>query len=223
MNTGLQDAFNLGWKLALVIQGKAREGLLDTYHAERISLARKLVRTTDRAFYVVNSQKAWVRFFRLRILPPIARLAFPTFMRITFIREIGFRTISGIAIHYRKSALSRETPGSRFPFPAPRPGDRVPRLGKTRPHQAEDIGPPQHGMPDVRMERGRALEAVHFAWAGSYEPGEPHYYRLQGPRLLVEYDNTQNDVNHIHSIWRDPEGDFGADLLARHYAEAHAD
>ena len=76
---------------------------------------------------------------------------------------------------------------------------------------------------ESRKFEGRALEAVHFAWAGSYEPGEPHYYRLQGPRLLVEYDNTQNDVNHIHSIWRDPEGDFGADLLARHYAEAHAD
>ena len=68
---------------------------------------------------------------------------------------------------------------------------------------------------------GAAMDAIHFAWAGSLEPGEPHYYRLQGPGLLVEYDNTQNGVNHVHSVWRDPEGDFGADLLAQHYAQAH--
>jgi hypothetical protein len=56
---------------------------------------------------------------------------------------------------------------------------------------------------------GEHLEAVHFAWAGGREPGQPHYYRVQGPRLLLEYDNVQNGVNHIHSVWRDPEGDFG--------------
>jgi Protein of unknown function (DUF3500) len=56
---------------------------------------------------------------------------------------------------------------------------------------------------------GERLEAVHFAWAGSPEPGRPHYYRIQGPRLLVEYDNVQNGANHVHSVWRDPEGDFG--------------
>jgi hypothetical protein len=66
-----------------------------------------------------------------------------------------------------------------------------------------------------------AIEQVHFAWAGGSEKRQPHYYRLQGPRFLVEYDNTQNDTNHIHSVWRDPEGDFGADLLAQHYARAH--
>lgn len=65
------------------------------------------------------------------------------------------------------------------------------------------------------------LSAVHFAWAGGGERREPHYYRLQGARFLVEYDNTQNDANHIHAVWRDPEGDFGADVLAAHYAQAH--
>jgi hypothetical protein len=53
------------------------------------------------------------------------------------------------------------------------------------------------------------LEAVHFAWAGEREPGRPHYYRVQGPRLLIEYDNVQNGANHVHSVWRDPLGDFG--------------
>jgi len=66
-----------------------------------------------------------------------------------------------------------------------------------------------------------ALGAVHFAWAGDFEHGKPHYYRLQGPRFLVEYDNTQNDANHIHAVWRDPQRDFAADLLAQHYAQSH--
>ena len=66
-----------------------------------------------------------------------------------------------------------------------------------------------------------ALDAVHFAWAGPTEPGAPHYYRLQGPRLLIEWDNTQRDANHAHSVWRDPEADFGLDVLARHRARAH--
>jgi hypothetical protein len=68
-----------------------------------------------------------------------------------------------------------------------------------------------------------ALNAVHFAWAGSTAPGEPHYYRLQGPRLLIEWDNTQNDANHAHSVWRDPTSDFGLDVLARHRAAHHPD
>jgi hypothetical protein len=66
-----------------------------------------------------------------------------------------------------------------------------------------------------------ALDAVHIAWAGSTEPGQPHYYRLQGPRLLVEWDNTQRGANHAHSVWRDPDADFGLDVLARHRARHH--
>jgi hypothetical protein len=67
----------------------------------------------------------------------------------------------------------------------------------------------------------RGIDGVHFAWAGSTERKKPHYYRLQGPRFLIEYDNVQNDTNHIHSVWRDPEGDFGRDVLGQHYAAAH--
>lgn len=61
---------------------------------------------------------------------------------------------------------------------------------------------------------------VHFAWAGSTVPGEGHYYRVHGPTLLLEYDNTQNAANHVHSVWRDLTDDFGDDLLGRHYREA---
>jgi hypothetical protein len=75
--------------------------------------------------------------------------------------------------------------------------------------------------PDVaaeRMERLRraGLDNIAFAWAGETERGRKHYYRLQGPTFLVEYDNAQNDGNHIHSVWRDFNGDFGRDLLREH-------
>lgn len=61
---------------------------------------------------------------------------------------------------------------------------------------------------------------LYFAWAGSVEPGEGHYYRIHGPTVLIEYDNVQNDANHIHSTWRDLTDDFGEDLLRRHYEES---
>jgi hypothetical protein len=60
---------------------------------------------------------------------------------------------------------------------------------------------------------------LYFAWAGGLEPGDKHYYRVQGPTFLLEYDNTQNNANHIHAVWRDLENDFGDDLLRRHYEQ----
>lgn len=66
------------------------------------------------------------------------------------------------------------------------------------------------------------LESVGFAWAGPEERGEGHYYAVKGANFLIEYDNTQNDANHIHSVWRDYENDWGADLLAAHYATTHS-
>ena len=66
-----------------------------------------------------------------------------------------------------------------------------------------------------------ALNAVHLAWAGPTEPGRPLYYRLQAPRLLIEYDNTQRGANHAHSVWRDPQSDFGHDALRAHLSRDH--
>jgi hypothetical protein len=60
-----------------------------------------------------------------------------------------------------------------------------------------------------------------FAWAGQAEPGRGHYYAVHGPRLLIEYDNTQNGANHIHAVWRDLVNDWGEDLLAAHYRSSH--
>jgi Protein of unknown function (DUF3500) len=65
----------------------------------------------------------------------------------------------------------------------------------------------------LAVARKGGLEQVRFAWAGGVTRGEKHYYRVQGPTFLIEFDNTQNDGNHVHSVWRDFNGDFGRDVL----------
>lgn len=75
--------------------------------------------------------------------------------------------------------------------------------------------------PQADYEDDATLDAVHLAWAGPTAPGQPHYYRLQGPRLLIEYDNTQRQANHAHSVWRDPAADFGYDALEAHLTAHH--
>jgi hypothetical protein len=74
-----------------------------------------------------------------------------------------------------------------------------------------------------RLDRAHkaGLDKISFGWAGGIKPGDPHYYKVQGPTFLVEYDDTQNNANHIHAVWRDFEGDFGRDLLREHYKTAH--
>jgi hypothetical protein len=67
-----------------------------------------------------------------------------------------------------------------------------------------------------------SLSALRFAWAGPTDPGAPHYYRVQGPGLLLEWDNTQDGANHGHSVWRDPDRDFGHDVLAEHRSLHHS-
>jgi hypothetical protein len=77
-----------------------------------------------------------------------------------------------------------------------------------------------HRLPEELAEVEMAkhtLDDLSFAWAGGAERGVPHYYRVQGPRLLIEYDNAQRDGNHAHSVWRDPDGDFGMDFLGEHH------
>jgi hypothetical protein len=74
---------------------------------------------------------------------------------------------------------------------------------------------------DWRRAVADGLAETTFAWAGPTERGRGHYYAVRGPRLLIEYDNTQNGANHIHAVWRDLENDWGEDLLAAHYRRAH--
>lgn len=73
---------------------------------------------------------------------------------------------------------------------------------------------------DLAEIEAAGWDHVHFAWAGPIEPGQGHYYRVQGPTFLLEYDNVQNQANHIHAVWREFHGDFGEDILARHRQES---
>jgi Protein of unknown function (DUF3500) len=67
----------------------------------------------------------------------------------------------------------------------------------------------------------KAGNNLYFAWSGGEKYRDPHYYRIQAPAFLVEFDDTQDNANHIHSVWRDFEGDFGLDLLKEHYQSSH--
>ena len=84
------------------------------------------------------------------------------------------------------------------------------------------LGNMEASIAEKRMARINQIELkdLYFAWAGSIEVGEAHYYRIHAPELIIEYDNIQNNANHIHTTWRDPLNDFGDDLLRKHY-EAH--
>jgi 2-polyprenyl-6-methoxyphenol hydroxylase-like FAD-dependent oxidoreductase len=122
MNTGLQDAYNLAWKLALVTSGRAGAGLLDSYEAERIPVAERLLRTTDQAFSFVVSDRWPAALFRTLVFPGV--LAFAMSREGT--RRLAFRTISQIGIRYPSSPLSQTL--GRMPDGAPRAGDRFPWL-----------------------------------------------------------------------------------------------
>jgi hypothetical protein len=85
-----------------------------------------------------------------------------------------------------------------------------------------DNVPPEIASP-YRQLATRDLGQLRLAWAGGMSEGEPFYYRIHGPRLIIEFDCTPNDANHIHSVWRDPRNDWGRDVLGEHYRRHHDD
>jgi 2-polyprenyl-6-methoxyphenol hydroxylase-like FAD-dependent oxidoreductase len=125
MNTGIQDACNLGWKLALVLRGEADESLLDSYEPERLPVGRQVLRFSDRATTVALSNRRLVRLVRTRLAPRII----PAFLRSRRLRSSGFRTIAQLEINYRDSPAVRE--GENAPPRGPRAGDRLPDLRVT--------------------------------------------------------------------------------------------
>src|SRR5215470_3914807 len=122
MNTGLQDAYNLAWKLALVVSNRADDALLDTYETERRPFAQKLLATTDRAFRVVVSENWFAGMFRTHIVPRVAAFA----MKRGAVKKAAFLTLSQIGIRYRESSLSQNL--GVVPESAPHAGDRFPWL-----------------------------------------------------------------------------------------------
>jgi 2-polyprenyl-6-methoxyphenol hydroxylase-like FAD-dependent oxidoreductase len=116
MNTGIGDAINLAWKLAAVLHERASASLLDSYEAERIGFARRLVATTDRAFTAVTSSGAIARGLRLHVVPRVLRRG----LRFAALRGFMFRTVSQISLNYRRSTLSEGRVGEIHG------GDRLP-------------------------------------------------------------------------------------------------
>jgi 2-polyprenyl-6-methoxyphenol hydroxylase-like FAD-dependent oxidoreductase len=135
MNTGLQDAYNLAWKLALVTSGRADARLLDSYEDERIPVATRLLATTDRAFSVIVSDTWLAGWLRTRMLARLAALA----MRLAPARQFAFRTVSQTGIRYPHSALSETLAG--LDGGGPSAGDRFPwlRLKLRADRPAEDL------------------------------------------------------------------------------------
>ena len=122
MNTGLQDAYNLAWKLALVVSGRAGAALVHSYQDERLPVANHLLKRTDRLFSIVVSDSWLVGLFRTRVMPKIMALA----LRTAAVQRIAFRTISQTGIRYRRSPLSQEL--ADLPEDGPHAGDRFPWL-----------------------------------------------------------------------------------------------
>src|SRR6266581_2623771 len=122
MNTGLQDAYNLAWKLALVVSGRAGAALVHSYEDERLPVANHLLKRTDRLFSIIVSDSWLVGLLRTRVMPRIMALA----LRTASVQRIFFRTISQTGIRYRTSPLSEALAG--LPEDGPRAGDRFPWL-----------------------------------------------------------------------------------------------
>lgn len=119
MNTGIQDGYNLAWKLAFVLNGKANETILETYNQERLENAKRLLQTTDRAFQVAAGPNWLFALLRTTILPFI----FPHIIRLDPVKKFVFPLLSQIGIHYRHSTLSQHTGDEPFQVKA---GDRMP-------------------------------------------------------------------------------------------------
>jgi hypothetical protein len=121
-----------------------------------------------------------------------------------------------ITAESRKAALSGQPNG--LPFSKMTAKEKE-ILGRLVGEYAGDFPAP---IADMRLEEYRKNQAnLFFAWAGGMKRSEPLYYRIQTPQFLIEFDKTQDNANHIHSVWREFNGDWGGDLLAQHYQAAH--
>jgi FAD binding domain len=165
MNTGIGDAVNLAWKLAAVLHGRAGASLLDSYEPERIAFARRLVKTTDRAFTAVTSPGAIARRVRLQIVPRLLPLLFG----LEAVRRLLFRTVSQTAVNYRGSGVSQGRAGRVHG------GDRLPWV-KIHANGSEDNFAPLASLdwqihvygdaaPGIRaLSEGRGLPLHVFPW-----------------------------------------------------------
>jgi 2-polyprenyl-6-methoxyphenol hydroxylase-like FAD-dependent oxidoreductase len=167
MNTGLGDAINLAWKLAQVIKGRAPDALLDSYEAERIGFARRLVATTDRAFSFATADGPLADVVRTRLAP----LVVPRVMSIDLVREYLFRTVGQITLNYRHCPLSAGAAGKV------QGGDRVPWVSADGGDNFEGLTLASwqtqvYGEATLELSAwcaARAMPLTVFPWRGEYE------------------------------------------------------
>ena len=150
--------------------------------------------------------------------------------------DLGRQLLSELDGDQRRVAIiAAEAPPDILTTNVVRVGDEVPPAGLTSADMTASQQQTLEALVRVYVERlpealaeaelarlrSADLAVSRFAWAGVEQPGGPHYYRVQSARYLAEYDNTQNDANHIHAVWRDLTNDFADDLLRRHYRQSH--
>ncbi len=152
--------------------------------------------------------------------------------RVLAVREDSGRTlVTALSDLQRTRAITSDTAprdivtGAEYPIDPLSPiGIRAGEMNDSQQQLLRDVinaytGTMSAAISAKRWEKIREqnFADIHFAWSGPVESGEPHYYRVQGETFLIEYDNVQNGANHIHSVWRDFEDDFGVDALREHY------
>jgi 2-polyprenyl-6-methoxyphenol hydroxylase-like FAD-dependent oxidoreductase len=175
MNTGIQDALNLGWKLAHVCRGAAPEELLQTYEAERAPVGHGVRRLTDRAFTLGTSSNPALRLARTHLAPRLA----PLLLRTARPRARLFRTVSELGIHYRRGPVSAT--GPHRPRQGPQAGDRLPDVPPGLQKRTAAPGyhllltGPAHLWPPASLARGRHdLVSVHHLGTDSPWPAVTH-------------------------------------------------
>jgi 2-polyprenyl-6-methoxyphenol hydroxylase-like FAD-dependent oxidoreductase len=167
MNTGIGDAFNLAWKLAMVLEERASDSLLDSYEAERIGFARRLVSTTDRVFSFATAEGRFADIMRTRIAPfLISKLA-----SVEMVREYMFRTVSQVTLTYRGCPLSHGVAGQvhggdRLPWVSTDNGDNFAPLAATV-WQVHIYGAARAELADWCADHDLPLHV--FAWRSDHE------------------------------------------------------
>lgn len=145
--------------------------------------------------------------------------------------DLGFELINSLSIKQRKIAIIQEkafpgivTENSIEVGPLYPVGIKYKELNSSQQlvfikllNEYLSTAPEKEANKRMEKIKNEAMNEIRFGWAGGMHPGEDHYYRIQGKSFLIEFDNSQNNANHIHTVWRDFNGDFGRDLIREHY------